>query len=573
LSEYKKECKDSEDTKTVGLVEKNEAMSRLAARMALSLTFCETWDESTIGHLPGSIWHHRSFSQERAIKATALALDWAGHHLTVEAHRVIRDAIIMKGLPRLENDFRTIEYIRHMNQGIVFNAARIIGLLALLPAYPRYRERLEEAERDLHEMIGNYVHDDGGTLEGCGYWNYTFSNALPQCYLLARYHGQTLAEYATEDVKKTGEYPVAMLSTAGDGTKCLPINDGHSQPVSPLLAAAFAQLSDNPEWQTYYAKCLTPERVQPAFEHLVLHPEGFEPSWIEDESLARPRFAVLPDTGQVDSVRADADGRLVHLHALSGPVEPGHYHEDKGSFILEVGDDAMLIDRGICNYGHPLTVSMKRPRLHNMLTPDNPGGLPVEQPNDVPGGRVTSAGARGGAVWTAADNTFAWEPGVFERSIRRIVSPDATLLLIDDDVALTGVRAMTFNLHTRKNVSVHGNEVTVTGDRCRALITPVNWEPSNVTSLLDGIDEHTDEVTAIRLTAAPSQTHRLVTAVAILPLAAGSGVSDEALWRLVVDGTRIVGTRGDARLSLDVSEPGEARFACTDAGTEISESL
>ena len=550
----------------VGLVESNPKMSRLAARMALSLTFCQTWDESTIGHLSGSIWHHRSFSQERAIKATSLVLDWAGSYLTTEAKRVIRDAIIMKGLPRLENDFRTIEYIRSMNQGIVFNAARIIGLLALLPVYPRYKARLIEAEKDLHEMIENYVKKDGGTLEGCGYWNYTFSNALPQCFLLARHRGTTLSEYATDTLRKTGDFPLSMLSVSGDGTSYLPINDAHSGRFAPMVAAAYTQISKQPAWKTYYARCLTPNRVQPNFEHLVMHPKDFDIA-ANKGSVTQSKFSVLAKTGHVDSVRVREGRDPIHFHYITGPVEAGHYHDDKGSFILEAGDEALLIDRGICDYGHPFTVMLKMARFHNVLTPDNPGGLPIEQPNDVPGGHLTAAKTQDGVFWIAADNTRAWEPGIFERSVRRVVSPAGGLYVFDDEVSLTKGRSVTFNLHTKLAAAIENDAAIIRGTAWRVRIVPLNWQPTDATAKIDGIDEHLEDVTAIRFTSEVETKHRLFTAIEVYP------ELGDYEWAYTVTGHHIGVKRSDEILELDSTIDNALSFVWNKASKTIRQTM
>ena len=147
-----------------------------------------------MGQMPGMPWHCRSFVEEVYCQGCALVLDWAGESLTPFGAEVVRDAIAMKGLPRIESDFKRSEYIRSMNQGIVFSAGRVLGAMALLPAYPRYRKLLEEAEGDLFEMIAAYVLPDGGTLEGPAYWNYTFSNALPTLWALARFRGKPFAD-------------------------------------------------------------------------------------------------------------------------------------------------------------------------------------------------------------------------------------------------------------------------------------------------------------------------------------------------------------------------------------------
>lgn len=75
-----------------------------------------------------------------------------------------------------------------MNQGIVFSQGRIFAQLAMIPRYPRYEGDLLRSEQDLVEMIGNYVQPDGGTLEGPGYWMFTFNECVSAFYALARFH-------------------------------------------------------------------------------------------------------------------------------------------------------------------------------------------------------------------------------------------------------------------------------------------------------------------------------------------------------------------------------------------------
>ena len=257
----------------VGLIDGDREMSVMAARMALSAAHCEYWCESILGVFPGASWHHRSFTEEIYCRACALVLDWAGFCLTPHGKQIVRDAIIMKGLPRIESDFKRMEYIRHMNQGIVFSSGRIFGLLSLLPAYPRYRGLVDEAERDLHEMIDSYVQADGGTLEGMGYWNFTFSTAMPLLYALARYHGRAFEAYVPPAVVRTADYALSMLSTAGDGTRYLPVNDAHAgRAIAPGLVAAYAGIDPRPAWQSLYAAMLHHEDEEPDLYHLIVAP-------------------------------------------------------------------------------------------------------------------------------------------------------------------------------------------------------------------------------------------------------------------------------------------------------------
>ena len=417
----------------VGLMDNNPAMSRMAARMALSAAHCGTWCESIMGVFPGSPWHHRSFTEEIYCRGCALVLDWAGAVLTPYGREIIRDAIIMKGLPRIESDFKRMEYIRGMNQGIVFSGGRIIGLLGVLPAYPRYAGLIAEAERDLHEMIGNYVQPDGGTLEGMGYWNYTFGQVMPTVYVLARRHGKSLQDYATDVLRKTGDYALAMRSTTSAGDTYLAVNDAHNgSRIGLSVAAAYSLLSDRREWKDLYATLLQSAPARGDIFSLIVAPSG---DWTP-EPLAQPRFDVLPDTGQVSSVRHQPGWGLISFHLCSGPTYGGHFHADKGSFILEAGGEALAVDRGVTSYDHPETGLMGIAARHNLLYPESSDGALSHQPAHAAGGRLTLAAEKKGCLLLASDNVGAWEERVFNRNIRRVVSPAPDLYVIDDEAGL-----------------------------------------------------------------------------------------------------------------------------------------
>ena len=527
----------------VGLIENNTAMSRLAARMALSAAHCETWCESVMGMMPGCTWHHRSFTEEIYSRACALVLDWAGHVLTDQGQAVIRDAIIMKGLPRIEADFKTMEYIRHMNQGIVFSSGRIIGAMGLLPAYPRYASLIDEAERDLHEMIDNYVHDDGGTLEGPGYWNYTFRMAMPTLLALARRRGKTLRQYATKTLIRTGDFGLAMRSIAGGPAEFLPVNDCKpATGFAPSLVAAYAQLSPRPEWKAMFAELHASGGLGSEMDLLFLAPAAAPKKAV----LVKPAFRALPDVGQADSIRRDRKLGHVHCHLCTGPTHSGHYNEDKGSFLLEVEGEALAIDRGVTVYSHPETGLLKLAARHNLLYPEPADGRLVHQLSGGEGGRLASAIEQHGAVMMVSDNRLAWEPGVFRANLRRVFSPAADLYIFDDEVRLVEAMAVSFRLNSLAPMRQRGDSVWVSGRRASLCVTPLNWEPVEAALGPDGIDGNERPVNLMRLVAAPARSHRLLTAVQVV----ASGA--EAPWSLTWD-RRGRASRGRTVVELAVS--------------------
>jgi hypothetical protein len=550
----------------VGLVDGNADMSVLAARMALSAAHCDTWCESIMGVFPGATWHHRSFTEEVYCRACALVLDWAGFCLTSHGKQLIRDAIIMKGLPRIESDFKRMEYIRHMNQGIVFSAGRIIGLLGLLPAHPRYAELVDEAERDLREMLDSYVQPDGGTLEGMAYWNYTFGTVMPLYLALARYHGaKDLSAFRVqgglpESLIKTGDYALSMLSTVGDGTTYLPINDAHAdERISPALIAAYCQVSDRSEWQQLYAATSGAGGTGEDMYHIIFAPARLAKA----APLVKPRFDALPDVGEVSSVRAHPQLGFVHFHLSAGPILLTHYHMDRGSFVLEAAGEALAIDRGVTTYDHPEVGLIGAAARHNLLYPESPDGRQIGQPPNAYGATLNSAVAEGDILLLAADTTQSWESGVYQAIRRRVVSPAPALYLLDDEAQMVTPMAVSFRLNTRGVIQTQGGEFWVTSERAALRIVPLNWQPATFSAGVEGIDSHLQPVNVLRIISAKAAAHRLVTAIEVLP--AGE---PRVAWQFTT-GKVITATCQGKQVRLSVGRRPSLQVSVTDAAGQV----
>jgi hypothetical protein len=529
----------------MGLIDRNPEFSRMAARMALSVAHCTHWCESPMGVHPGATWHHRSFQETYYAAACALVLDWAGASLTPHGRQVIEDAIIMKGLPRMESDFKRMEYIRHMNQGIVFSIGRILGLLALIPSYPRYASQLAEAERDLHEMIDAYILDDGVILEGPGYWAHSFFDIVPLYYVLARHHGRALKDCATEKVRRTGDYALSLLSTLGKGTGYLGINDAHNQGHYPLnTVVAFSLMTDRPEWTRLLAAQVGGGEAD-VFSLVMAACSGLELALRPPTADRRPgtsdRFALFPLGGQAASVRQDPELGAVHLHLCSGPTYPCHYHEDKGSFILEAAGQPLVVDRGVLGYHEAENAFLGRAAAHSLLYPEPlENGVPFRQPDarpPLPGGKKwgvfdleRACGARlgaciedGGVVLLASDNAGAWPDGLFTTNFRRICSPSPALFLVEDVIEAGQPLEMSFRLHTPQPVEVRDQEAWIRAPGVTLRVAAVNWTPAVVDAAECSIDDQHKPVNLVRLVSAKAATHRLLTLLELLPAGAATG--------------------------------------------------
>lgn len=489
----------------VGWVDDNPAMSRHAARMALSLAQCEVWTSGFMGAFPGFTAHPRCFQESFTLRALPLVLDWAGHWLTPYGREVIRDAMILKGLARVESDFARWEYIRGMNQGIMFSIGRILAYLALVPTYPRYRARLAEAERDLHEMIRAYIKPDGGTLEGMGYWH-IIGDVLPVLVALARYHRVPFADYVPARLHQTGDFAVAMLSTVGDGTYFLPVNAARRPRVTLRIARGFAALTRRREWCELAARL----PAEPDYCSLLFEVPTVPTARAEGCASRRAAAGVLRvfrQTGQASICRA---GVLFHL--CSGPSSGGHSHQDKGSFILEAHGEILALDRGTTDYANPEHKWMATAAYHNLLVPETADGVPLEQqPQTTAGGRLLAARLVRGVARIASDNTEAWPKGLFRRNVRRVVSPAPGEFLIKDEIWLARPLVLGWRLQTNHPITATPAGWRVRGKRASLLIEPVNWRPVSVIIEQRGVDHTGTVVNMLVLRTAPTRRQCLHT--------------------------------------------------------------
>lgn len=498
----------------VGSVEQNEQMLRLACRTALSVACTKNWCEGIMGAFPGATWHHRSFAEDALLNGCAFVLDLAGHLLTWHGRNIIHNAMILKGLSRMDCDFHTMEYIHHMNQGIVFCHGRIAALIALAYDYPRFRRRVDEAEEVLEEALGNYIYPDGGTPEGPGYWNYTISEALVTYYLLAKYRGKKYEEYLPECVKKTERFALAMLSTAEDGTHFLGINDAHSGKYQMWVASVFARVGEHQEWwkkiyQTYWEEDLSQKTNVSNF----LMCDLIEPK--STVSVARPAFWNLTDIGQISYISQTEDVGLVHFHAVSGPNFFSHCHSDNGSFLLEAGGENLIMDRGICAYSSPFVGQMQLAKSHNLFLPLNPSGISYNQ-IVTRGGKITESCLENGIWRYTAELTGTWEKGLFSCNYRRVFSPNPHLYFIMDEVIYQTPHASSFVFCTCGSVAMESNGICVQGDKTQAMVCPLNWAVIDRGQDPFGEDEG-KEVKRVWMNTEVAPYHQAITVIEVAP--------------------------------------------------------
>lgn len=508
-----------------GIIENNPEMLKMACRFALSAAHCEYWCEHVMGVFPGATWHHRSFTEYKVCHAAALVLDWAGTLLTWHGKNIVYDAIIMKGLPRIEADFKTMDYIYECNQGFMFNRGRVAALLALIERYPRYKSDLAESENFMNEMIEKSIGSDGGTLEGPSYWAAVIQCVSPTLFMLARYKKVPLCEYTPQKLHKAFDYGLAVRSDWGKHMRFIPISDTpagsenftHANALTFAFAAIF---SNNPTWQEIYNRDPNPFLDYSFIEYLVMAPE-LKPL---DHDFSLDGFLSLNKTG-ITTVRKNLpDLGAVHFTVLGGEICFSHNHEDKGSFILEVNGQPIFIDGGTCGYGDPQSDFLHSAAAHNLFLPQLPNGVYIKQKSENHTGAVVlESSYKNGNFKYSTDILGAWDSNVITKSIRSVTSNDIRTFIIEDILESTTPLSAHFLLNTYAHFEQSGNSFTVAADNVLITVTPLNYTPKALIHNIGYGSSQNDDMSfksleQLRLSVDESKSHHIKTRITISAL-------------------------------------------------------
>ncbi len=439
----------------VGFIEKDVEMLKLAARCALSLASCEYWiytGKDTIEDIPGITWHHRSFQERLCAISVAMTLEFAGSVLTWHGRNILYDSLIMKALPRMDQDFKIMEYIYYMNQGPVFSNGYTAALTTLARRYPRYSRRVDEIEADLNEMMEKCINPDGGMMEGMNYWTVTVGCYLNSACMLAKYRGKSLKEYVGDRLNKTSDF--ALLLTTDDNMRR---TVGDARRVSHELNMTYfmALITGDRKWCKFTEdlKKVDESNDREIFYLIFAGDETFEAEEIKGED----RFVVFPDTGYTYLRRGGDEFIGISGRSFS------HCHPDRGSFMIDSGGKPILIDRGMCNYSDGPADKMSESRAHNLAVPVVDGIVLSQNAQHGYSAEVVKSEYENGVFAWISDNNNVWDKDIVIRNVRTITSDKPFEYIITDEFEFTRPAKVLFNLNMYDNEHIEAE--------------PVNWQP------------------------------------------------------------------------------------------------
>lgn len=344
-----------------GVLEKDAASLRLAARYAMSILSCTHWDDGMICDFPAGSWEHRCFVQSLCLYDLVFIYDLAHEFFTAPAKSRLFRRLAEEGLASITYNTWRHEYIFHNNQMIWFSHGRMAAYALLGREWPRTVPYMELAYRDVAENIENTVLPDGGYVEGPTYFTCVGQNGGQALYLYARSAGKSMEEITPPRLQASANFADALISTDRE-QDMIPICDG--RPLMPQSHLAFmTNLLPDSGWNAMFWKSVDRSGgLADDYFALLAQSAGRRTDY------SPPAFVRMPDMNLISSHRL-LNGEEVKLVVLGNRSGAGHTHEDKGSFILEYAGQTFAMDPGTCDYSSPFSMLYKHCQRHNVLVP------------------------------------------------------------------------------------------------------------------------------------------------------------------------------------------------------------
>ncbi len=399
---YRKEINELEiTTLAIGgyFLDKPE-WTNMAARMIMCIVKTPHWFEGPQCHVEGSTWHHVCFLESDLTVAISVALGFMGGVFTQKAIDEIMTA--------MKKHYKTIlkccaenGYRRFMNQGIVENAARMVGACCFsLFGDKSYDSQIDACYTEHTEIMGNYLNDEGHCTEGYAYYQYSLRESIKLWCAYAKVKNTDLKSVVPKMVENSIKYIECCLSSATDVGTVIPLNDTevpkHSSIFDQMLNFFVAI------WDWNEGKMLISNRKKSSYRSgsslvgeliLMSLEENINLDYKEEK---KPKYHIFEESG-LAAFEHD-DGKFWFC-AERNPLT-GHYHCDRGSIVLEEGGKILLPDIGKTDYANILCVYMKNEDFHSLTHPD---GIPMHPASQIGVDSANEAGVGCKTVVSMAD--------------------------------------------------------------------------------------------------------------------------------------------------------------------------
>ncbi len=402
-------------------------------------------------------WHPQHFLDTAEMThAFAIGYDWLYSDLTDEERRVIREAIVEKGLKPAkeayegEKPWRWWVSCRH-NWNQVCNGGTVLGALAIADEEPELCEYImEQALKSLPLAMAEYA-PDGGWPEGPGYWHYATQYTV---YLLAGLKtalGTDMGLSNSPGFPVTGMFRIHFASPTG-----LTFNfaDAGSRAGSAAEMFWMAQEFDKPLYAWHQRQYL--RRTE------ALSLWWFDPRMEVPEGLALDSMFRGVNVAFFRSAWEDPDAIFVGFKG--GDNKANHSHLDLGTFVLDALGERWAVDLGGDNYNLPAYFGRERWTYYRLKT-EGHNVLVLNGANQDPKAEssITAFKSTPERAFAVADLSAAYAKEA-NRVLRGVAIVDRSRVIIQDEIEAQEPLSVVWGFHTAADIDIQGHIATLTQD-------------------------------------------------------------------------------------------------------------
>lgn len=393
-------------------------------------------------------WHPPHFLDTAEMThAVAIGYDWLYPELSPEDRKLLRTAIVEKGLDEALGLYRGKKWwtVAHHNWNQVCNGGITVGALAVAEDEPqKSREVLLDSVESIKLAMDSYA-PDGGWAEGPGYWDYATAYNVYYLAALESALGNTFGLTKMPGFDQAGTFRIYFESPAGGTFNYADAHSGAGHaPEMFWLSRQFnnpafawdeldkigrgASATDLIWWQA--------KRQNPA-----------ESKWPLERMFQGVNVAFL---------RSDwLDPKAFWVGIKGGDNKANHSHLDLGSFVMEAkgvrwAEDLGSDDYNIGDYFGKLRFTYYRLRTesHNTVLIDNENqSAKAEAPMTMTGGTVS------------IDLAGAY-PGKLRKATREAALENGKKFVVRDRIESAGAPLdVLWGMVTMADVELHGNQV------------------------------------------------------------------------------------------------------------------
>ncbi|GAB4181666.1 MAG: hypothetical protein Fur0032_22820 [Terrimicrobiaceae bacterium] len=295
--------------------------------------------------------HVQFLTTAEMLHGFAIAYDWVHAYWTEDRRRLLRNAMVEKGLKAGKKAYAGelpgyAGWNSRHNWNIVCNGGLLLGVAAILPEEKALAEEIAKGAMERIPRVIEQFGKDGGWAEGPTYWGYTLSYLGTTIAALETAFGSDFGLSALNPgLAHTGEFAMHMTSPTG-----LPFNFADSEMGRPRTHALFelARRFDRPEFARYQAVNGEGNPRDLAAWSRALQMRS---QW--ETSSMPPLEKYFSGIGVWAARSSWSDPGATFIAMKSGSNGANHGHLDLGSFVLDALGHRWVHDLDKESYGSP----------------------------------------------------------------------------------------------------------------------------------------------------------------------------------------------------------------------------